>query len=240
MGGGSSFGIRLEYAEQPRPEGLAQAFIIGEGFLCQDRAALVLGDNIFVGGGLTSLLTEAAAREKGATIFAYRVDDPQHYGVIAFDADGRPRDIVEKPADPPSSWAATGLYFYDNRVIEVAKSIRPSARGELEITDVNRIYLDWGDLHVQRMTRGHAWLDTGTHDSLLEASEFVRTLQHRQGLHIACLEEIAFRKGFIGIDELRERAQFFAKTGYGRYLNDIVTEFMENGGLNGKPVPASQ
>jgi len=224
LGDGSAFGISLSYAEQPRPEGLAQAFIIGEEFVAGDRAALVLGDNIFVGGGLTALLAEAASRQKGATIFVYRVEDPQRYGVVAFDADGKATDIVEKPANPPSSWAATGLYFYDNRVIEVAKSIRPSARGELEITDVNRTYLEWGELHVQRMTRGHAWLDTGTHDSLLEASEFVRTLQHRQGLHIACLEEVAFQKGFIGIDQLRERSLYFAKTGYGKYLSEIVRE----------------
>ncbi|MGO8952968.1 MAG: glucose-1-phosphate thymidylyltransferase RfbA [Rhodomicrobium sp.] len=224
LGDGSAFGISLSYAEQRRPEGLAQAFIIGEEFVGRDRVALVLGDNIFVGGGLTALLTEAASREKGATIFAYRVEDPRRYGVVAFDADGKATDIVEKPANPPSSWAATGLYFYDNRVVEVAKSIRPSARGELEITDVNRTYLERGELHVQRMTRGHAWLDTGTHDSLLEASEFVRTLQHRQGLHIACLEEIAFQKGFIGIDRLRERSLYFAKSGYGKYLSEIVHE----------------
>ncbi len=224
LGDGSEVGISLTYAEQKRPEGLAQAFIIGDEFVGNDRVALILGDNIFVGGGLSLLLAEAASRERGATIFAYRVEDPERYGVIAFNAKGEAIDIVEKPAHPPSSWAATGLYFYDNRVIDVAKSIRPSARGELEITDVNRTYLSWGELHVQRMTRGHAWLDTGTHDSLLEASEFVRTLQNRQGLRIACLEEIAFQRGLIGIGQLRARAKIFAKTGYGKYLDEIVRE----------------
>ncbi len=227
LGDGSAFGISLSYAEQPRPEGLAQAFIIGEEFVGRDRVALVLGDNIFVGAGFPALLAEAGARKTGATIFAYRVNDPERYGVIAFDAEGNPADIVEKPIDPPSSWAITGLYFYDNRAVEVAKSIRPSARGELEITDVNRTFLEWGELHVQRMTRGHAWLDTGTHDSLLEASEFVRTLQRRQGLHIACLEEVAFNMGLIGMDQLLERARLFAKTNYGQYLNDIAIEAME-------------
>ena len=229
LGDGSAFGIALCYAEQPRPEGLAQAFIIGERFVGRDRAALVLGDNIFVGGGLTALLAGAASRNRGATIFASRVEDPQRYGVIAFDADGKPVDIIEKPAHPPSSWAATGLYFYDDRVVDIAKSIRPSARGELEITDVNRTYLAWGDLYVERMTRGHAWLDTGTHDSLLEASEFVRTLQKRQGLYIACLEEIAYVKGFIGIDQLAERARIMAKTHYGQYLDELIREVQGKG-----------
>jgi glucose-1-phosphate thymidylyltransferase len=223
LGDGAALGMSLSYAEQPRPEGLAQAFIIGEDFVGRDRVALILGDNIFVGGGLTALLAEAS-QKPGATIFAYRVEDPERYGVIAFDSDGKATDIIEKPARPPSNWAATGLYFYDNRVIEVAKSIRPSARGELEITDVNRRYLEWGELHVLRMTRGHAWLDTGTHDSLLAASEFVRILQSRQGLRIACLEEIAFQKGFIDLEQLRERANFFGKTGYGQYLAEIVIE----------------
>jgi glucose-1-phosphate thymidylyltransferase len=224
LGDGSDFGIALSYAEQPRPEGLAQAFIIGESFIARDPCALILGDNIFVGGELTALLTEAASEPKGATIFAYRVEVPERYGVLAFDADGRVTDIVEKPEIAPSSWAVTGLYFYDDRVVDIAKSIRPSARGELEITDVNRTYLDWGDLHVQRLSRGYAWLDTGTHDSLLDASDFIRTLQHRQGLQIACLEEIAFQMGFIGIDALARRARQFSKTRYGRYLNVLLEE----------------
>jgi glucose-1-phosphate thymidylyltransferase len=224
LGDGNAYGISLSYAEQARPEGLAQAFLIGEKFIGHDNVALVLGDNIFVGGGLSDLLTDAASKRNGATIFAYPVHDPERYGVIVFDAEGKPVDIVEKPKYPTSSWAVTGLYFYDHRVVDIAKSIRPSPRGELEITDVNRTYLEWGELHVQRLTRGHAWLDTGTHHSLLEASEFVRTLQKRQGLHIACLEEIAFQKGFIGLDALAERARLFGKVEYGLYLADLVGE----------------
>lgn len=224
LGDGGDFGLSLSYVEQPRPEGLAQAFILGADFIAGDRVALILGDNIFFGGGLSGLLQEAAARVSGATVFAYRVEDPERYGVVAFDRDGAPVDIVEKPAEPPSHWAVTGLYFYDNRVVEIARTIRPSARGELEITDVNRAYLAAGDLHVQRLLRGHAWLDTGTHDSLLEAAEFVRTLQHRQGVRIACLEEVAFRRGFIDIEQLRQRQKLLEKTSYGKYLGDLIQE----------------
>lgn len=224
LGDGSAFGLTLSYAEQPKPEGLAQAFVIGAPFIGGDRVALILGDNIFFGGGLSGLLQEAAARETGATVFAYRVEDPERYGVVAFDKAGKPLDIIEKPAVPPSHWAVTGLYFYDNRVVEIARSIRPSARGELEITEVNRAYLEAGTLHVQRLLRGHAWLDTGTHDSLLEAAEFVRTLQHRQGVRIACLEEVAFRRGFIGVEQLRVRQKLLEKTSYGKYLADLILE----------------
>ena len=224
LGDGSDFGLSLSYLEQTRPEGLAQAFVIGAEFIGGDRVALILGDNIFFGGGLSGLLQEAAARETGATVFAYRVEDPERYGVVAFDPEGKPLDIVEKPAQPPSHWAVTGLYFYDSRVVEIARSIKPSARGELEITDVNRAYLKAGALHVQRLLRGHAWLDTGTHDSLLEAAEFVRTLQHRQGVRIACLEEVAFRRGFIDVEQLRIRQRLMEKTSYGKYLSDLIRE----------------
>ena len=222
LGDGSMFGIRLSFAEQPRPEGLAQAFLIGEDFIGADRVALILGDNIFYGGGLKRMLTDAASRESGATIFAYRVSDPERYGIVAFDNTGRAIDIIEKPTKSPSPWAVTGLYFYDNRVVEIARSIRPSARGELEITNVNRAYLGWNELHVEKLLRGHAWIDTGTHDSLLEAAEFVRMLQHRQGLRIACLEEIAFRQGFIDAEHLRNRQRVLAKTDYGRYLEEVL------------------
>ncbi len=231
LGDGSDFGLSLAYLEQPRPEGLAQAFILGAEFIGDDRVALILGDNIFFGGGLSGLLQEAAAREAGATVFAYRVEDPERYGVVAFDREGKPIDLVEKPAKPPSHWAVTGLYFYDNRVVEIARSIKPSARGELEITDVNRAYLEAGTLYVQRLLRGHAWLDTGTHDSLLEAAEFVRTLQHRQGVRIACLEEVAFRRGFIGVEQLRVRQKLMEKTSYGKYLADLIQE-AERPGFN--------
>lgn len=229
LGDGSNFGISLSYLPQPRPEGLAQAFIIGDQFVGRHRVALILGDNIFFGSGFPAMLTQAVSQETGATLFVYRVDDPERYGVVAFDSQGHPTDIIEKPAHPPSHWAATGLYFYDNRVVDIAKSIRPSARGELEITDVNKAYLENGQLHIQRMTRGQAWLDTGTHDSLIEASDFVRTLQNRQGLRIACLEEIAFQKGFISLEQLAGRARFLAKTGYGQYLAEIVRETEEQG-----------
>ena len=222
FGDGGELGLRISYAVQPRPEGLAQAFLIGEDFLASGRAALVLGDNIFFGAGLTTLLERAVAREHGATIFSYRVEDPTAYGVVELGADGRALSLEEKPPQPKSDQAVTGLYFYDDRVVELAKQIRPSSRGELEITDLNRMYMELGDLYVEQLSRGYAWLDTGTHDSLLEASEFVRTLQKRQGVHIACLEEIAFHNGFISREQLMARGERFAKTGYGRYLMDLA------------------
>ena len=218
FGNGSEFGLAVKYAVQPRPEGLAQAFIIGADFIGEQAAALVLGDNIFFGAGLGGLLDNARAREKGATVFAYHVDQPEAYGVVELDDAGRAISIEEKPAKPKSTWAVTGLYFYDNRVVELARQVKPSARGELEITDLNRFYMEMGELYVERMGRGFAWLDTGTHDSLLEASEFVRTLQKRQGVEIASLEEIAFHQGFIDRDQLRRRGELFAKTSYGQAL----------------------
>jgi glucose-1-phosphate thymidylyltransferase len=219
---GARLGLNIDYAVQPRPEGLAQAFLIGDSFIGDDRVALVLGDNVFFGAGLTELLASAVAREHGATVFSYEVDQPSAYGVVELDATGRAISLEEKPASPKSNHAVTGLYFYDRRVVEFARALKPSPRGELEITDLNRSYMEAGELHVERMSRGYAWLDTGTHDSLLEASEFVRTLQKRQGVHIASLEEIAFSKGFIGLDQLRAAGQRFASTGYGRYLLDIA------------------
>ncbi len=218
FGAGEQFGVSFSYAIQPRPEGLAQAFIIGREFVGRDGAVLVLGDNIFFGAGLRQILARACARRHGATVFAYHVEDPERYGVVTLDETGNATNIVEKPASPQSPWAVTGLYFYDNKVLDIAASIKPSPRGELEITEVNRIYLEMGDLHVERMSRGYAWLDTGTHESLLEASEFVRVIQHRQGVQVACLEEIAYLNGFIGKEQLLARAQMFAKTDYGRYL----------------------
>lgn len=224
FGAGSDFGLRVSFAEQPRPEGLAQAFTIGADFIGDDAAALVLGDNIFYGAHLTELLSSAAARERGATVFSYHVEDPQRYGVVELDADGKALSLEEKPQAPKSNHAVTGLYFYDNRVVEYAHSLKPSARGELEITDLNRLYLETGDLYVEQMGRGYAWLDTGTHDSLLEAGEFVRTLQHRQGIQIACLEEIAFLMGFITRDEALARGKLFAKTPYGQAILRTVAE----------------
>ena len=224
FGDGGALGIRIYYAVQPRPEGLAQAFLIGEPFLAGGPGALVLGDNVFFGADLAQRLRRVAARESGATVFSYRVDHPEAYGVVEFDADGRAISIEEKPAQPKSHEAVTGLYFYDDRVCEFAKQVRPSPRGELEITDLNRIYMERGELHVERLSRGHAWLDTGTHDSLLEASEFVRTVQHRQGLQIACLEEIAFENGFIDVAQLRRCGEMFSKTEYGRYLLRLADE----------------
>jgi glucose-1-phosphate thymidylyltransferase len=219
---GSAFGLRIEYAVQPKPEGLAQAFLIGEPFLAGDRAALVLGDNIFFGAGLSALLGRAVARTEGATIFAYQVEEPQAYGVVELDDTGRAISLEEKPSKPKSDQAVTGLYFYDERVVEFAHKVKPSGRGELEITDINRMYMEAGDLFVEQLSRGYAWLDTGTHDSLLEASEFVRTVQKRQGVYIACLEEIAYANGFIGREQLKARGELFAKTGYGRYLLEIA------------------
>jgi glucose-1-phosphate thymidylyltransferase len=218
LGDGSDYGVEFSYAAQPKPEGLAQAFIIGRDFIGTDSVALVLGDNIFYGDSLPQLMRTAVEREAGATVFAYRVDDPERYGVVEFAPGGRAISIVEKPQEPRSNWAVTGLYFYDNRVLDIAAQVKPSARGELEITDVNLRYLEMDALHVEQLGRGYAWLDTGTHESLLDAGEFVRTIQQRQGLPIACLEEIAFMNGFIGVEQLRVRGELFAKTSYGRYL----------------------
>lgn len=224
FGTGEQFGVSIQYAVQPKPEGLAQAFHIGAEFVAGGPSALVLGDNVFHGAGLPDMLERARKRAaKGAaTVFGYHVEDPSAYGVVELNEAGKALSIEEKPKEPKSSWAVTGLYFYDKRVVELARKVRPSARGELEITDLNRLYLEDGSLHVERMGRGYAWLDTGTHDSLLEASEFVRTLQKRQGIQLACLEEIAWQNGWIGDDELKKRARAFAKTGYGRYLSGLL------------------
>lgn len=224
FGSGEQFGLQIEYAVQPRPEGLAQAFVIGREFLAGGPGALVLGDNIFFGAGLGVLLQRAVARTRGATVFAYHVDEPEAYGVVELDGEGRALSIEEKPKQPKSNYAVTGLYFYDERVADFAAQVKPSARGELEITDLNRMYMELGELYVERMGRGFAWLDTGTHDNLLEASEFVRTLQKRQGVKIASLEEIAFHNGFITRDQLRERGRLFEKTAYGRALLALANE----------------
>lgn len=224
LGDGSAWGMSLCYAVQPRPEGLAQAFVIGREFLAGAPAALVLGDNIFFGHDLVRLLAQADARTSGATVFAYHVKDPQRYGVVAFDGRGRATSIEEKPAYPRSSCAVTGLYFYDTGVCDIAAAVRPSARGELEITEVNQAYLARGDLHVEMMGRGFAWLDTGTHESLLEASHFIQTLEKRQGLKVACPEEIAWRNGWIGSDQLLSLAAPLGKSGYGDYLRSLVEE----------------
>ncbi len=222
LGDGGQWGLSLSYAAQPKPEGLAQAFVIGRDFIGRDRCALVLGDNIFYGHGLTELLGKAAGRETGATVFAYFVNEPQRYGVVEFDAGGRAISIEEKPAQPRSKWAVTGLYFYDNEVVDIAASLKPSARGEYEITDLNRVYLERGSLSVEQMGRGYAWLDTGTHASLLQASEFVRTMEERQSLKIACPEEIAYRKGFIDAGQLRDLAEPLKVSGYGQYLIHLL------------------
>ena len=224
FGDGSAWGVEISYAVQPRPEGLAQAFIIGADFVGTDTAALILGDNVFYGAGLGAKLKQAAAKTRGATVFAYHVEDPERYGVVSFDATGRAIDLAEKPKNPKSPWAVTGLYFYDNRVLDIAAAVKPSERGELEITDVNRAYLEMGELEVERLGRGYAWLDTGTHDSLLEASEFVRTIQKRQGLQVACLEEIAFEQGFITAAQVQARGELFCKTAYGKYLLRLVDD----------------
>jgi glucose-1-phosphate thymidylyltransferase len=224
LGDGSKFGVRFEYAVQPSPDGLAQAFIIGRDFVGKDPAALILGDNIFFGDGLEAMAMRANASTDGAVVFAYRVQDPERYGVIEFDASGKPSAIVEKPPQPKSNYAVTGLYFYDNSVLDIAASIKPSARGELEITDVNRIYLEQGRLSCERMSRGYAWLDAGTPDSLLDAAQFVQTIERRQGTRIACLEEIAFRKGFISVEQLKETAEAVGKSDYGKYLLGLVRE----------------
>ncbi|WP_375396535.1 glucose-1-phosphate thymidylyltransferase RfbA [uncultured Sphingomonas sp.] len=224
FGDGSMFGLEVSYAEQPRPEGLAQAFTIGRAFIGDDNVALVLGDNIFFGAGLGELVLQSAARTHGATVFAYRVEDPERYGVVELDDVGRALSLEEKPAAPKSNMAVTGLYFYDNRVVDYAANLAPSPRGEYEITDLNRLYMEAGDLYVQPMGRGYAWLDTGTHDSLLEASEFVRTIQHRQGIQIACLEEIAYFKGFITREAAEERGRMFSKTAYGRAILTAIKD----------------
>ena len=218
FGSGEQFGLNISYAVQEKPEGLAQAFIIGREFVGDDSVCLVLGDNIFFGAGLRAALAKARERRDGATVFAYHVEDPERYGVVTMGADGRALNIVEKPERPESSWAVTGLYFYDNRVLDIAAGLKPSSRGELEITDVNRIYLEQGALHVEKLSRGFAWFDTGTHDSLMEAGEFVRVLQRRQGIQVACLEEIAYVNGFISRDQLIERGKLFSKNAYGRFL----------------------
>ena len=222
FGDGSQLGMNIEYKVQPKPEGLAQAFTIGAQFIGGDSVSLVLGDTIFFGAGLDDLLRSASSRSSGASVFAYRVDDPERYGVVELDATGMAITIEEKPAKPKSNFAVTGLYFYDNDVVDIATHLQPSARGEYEITDLNRVYLERGLLHVEKMSRGYAWLDTGTHDSLLEASEFVRTIQHRQGIQIACLEEIAYRNGFIDEDQVRAAGKSMEKTSYGRYLLGLV------------------
>ncbi len=223
FGDGSMFGISVSYAEQPRPEGLAQAFTIGADFIGNDNVALVLGDNIFFGAHLTALLKSAACRKSGATVFSYQVEDPERYGVVELGDDGRALSLEEKPRFPKSNCAVTGLYFYDNKVVEYARSLKPSPRGELEITDINRIYMEAGNLFVEQMGRGYAWLDTGTHDSLLEASEFVRTLQHRQGIQIACLEEIAYEQGFISAEQAERRGNLFKKTAYGKAILKAIS-----------------
>jgi glucose-1-phosphate thymidylyltransferase len=224
LGDGSWLGVSFSYVAQPRPEGLAQAFILGREFLGGENACLILGDNIFYGHGFVEGLKQAAGLQSGATVFAYWVSDPQRYGVVEFDAEGKALSLEEKPAHPRSSWAVPGLYFYDQRVCEAAASLRPSARGELEITDLNRLYLEWGDLRVEKLGRGIAWLDTGTHESLLKASTFIEAIEERQGLKVACLEEIAYRQGHIGADELEKLAAGFSGNSYGRYLHRILEE----------------
>lgn len=223
LGDGNQWGLNFSYAEQPKPEGLAQAFLIGERFIANDTVSLVLGDNLFYGHGLAETLQQAAQRARGATIFGYYVRDPERYGVVSFDTSGKAIDIEEKPKAPRSNYAVTGLYFYDNDVIGIAKGLKPSARGELEITDINRAYLTRGDLNVDLLGRGTAWLDTGTHESLLQAGQFIETVESRQGLKIACPEEIAWRMRYVDAEQLRRLAEPLMKNGYGQYLSDILS-----------------
>ena len=222
LGDGSNFGIQLSYAEQPSPDGLAQAFIIGEEFIGADNVCLVLGDNIFYGQGFSPKLKQAAARTSGATVFGYQVKDPERFGVVAFDENNKAISIEEKPEQPKSHYAVTGLYFYDNDVVEIAKQVKPSHRGELEITSVNQAYLERGDLNVELLGRGFAWLDTGTHESLLEAAQFVETIEKRQGYKVACLEEIAFNNGWLSKEQVSEQGKSLSKNGYGQYLLALV------------------
>jgi glucose-1-phosphate thymidylyltransferase len=222
FGDGSEIGLQIEYASQPSPDGLAQAFIIGREFIGADRAALALGDNVFYGAHFSDYLRTAAARETGATVFGYQVRDPERYGVVELDAAGRPTSLEEKPAKPKSSLAVTGLYFYDNQVVEIAASLKPSTRGELEITDVNRTYLERGQLHVEKLARGIAWLDTGTHESLMQASNFIHAIEERQGLMVACLEEIAYRMGYISKADLLRLAKSMESSAYGQYLFHVL------------------
>jgi len=224
LGDGRQLGLSIDYAEQPRPEGLAQAFIIGRDFVGRDRVALALGDNLFYGAHFSDYLRNAAAREVGATVFGYQVRDPERYGVVEFDGGGRAVSLEEKPPKPKSSYAVTGLYFYDNQVLDIAANLRPSPRGELEITDVNRVYLDRGQLNVEKLARGIAWLDTGTHEALMQASSFIQAIEERQGMMVACLEEIAFRQGYITAAQLGDLARQMGSSGYGQYLRRVVEQ----------------
>jgi len=224
MGDGRQWGLSFEYIPQPRPEGIAQAFVLARDFINGEGVCLILGDNIFYGHGLSGQMAAAARRQSGATIFGYWVKDPQRYGVVAFDPSGRAIDILEKPKLPPSNWAVTGLYFYDRQVVEIAAGLKPSDRGELEITDVNRVYLSRNALYVEKMGRGNAWLDTGTHESMMQASAFIETIEERQGLKVACIEEIAYRMGLIDVEQVLRLAAPLAKNGYGQYLIDLVSQ----------------